>query len=79
MKYKVYLNKNDYFNDENNIETKYSSPIIRWKELIGPKNSLDDKNKSTLRGEYGVSLIENSLYGSDTSSDAYKEISCKQG
>lgn len=72
----VLINRNEYFIDSNNMEVKYPSPVLRWKELIGPKNPIEDKNKSTLRGEYGIDIIQNSFYGSDNSSDAYREISC---
>jgi len=72
----VLINKNNTYFDNNNIEITYPSPIIRWKDMIGPKNPIDDKTKSTLRGEYGNSLIDNCFYGSDSPSDAYKDISC---
>lgn len=72
----VLINKNETYHDSNSMEVKYKSPITRWKDMIGPKNPIEDKNKSTLRGNYGSSIIDNSFYGSDNPSEAYKDISC---
>ncbi len=72
----ILINKNPTYIDSNSMEIRYPSPIHRWKDLIGPKNPLDDKNKTTLRGSYGLDITQNCFYGSDNVSDAYKEISC---
>lgn len=70
----ILINKEQTYLDSNNIITQYKSPVIRWKELIGNKNPLEDKNKTTLRGKYGVDIIKNEFYGSDSPGDAYREL-----
>ncbi len=72
----ILKNKEDTYLDSNNIPTKFKSPVYLWKDLIGPKNPTDDKDKKTLRGKYGLNIIENAFYGSDNPSEAYKDLSC---
>lgn len=72
----ILKNKEDTYLDSNNIPTKYKSPVYLWKEFIGPKNPADDKDKKTLRGKYGSNIIDNAFYGSDSPSEAYKDLSC---
>jgi nucleoside diphosphate kinase len=72
----VLINKQDTFIDENGIKTFYQSPIVRWKELIGLKDPVQAKanNPDSLRAIYGTDIIKNEFWGSDTPSDAYREL-----
>lgn len=70
------INKTDSYIDENGIHTDYLSPILRWKELIGPKDPNIAKGAPvSLRGVYGMDIVRNEFWGSDSSSDAYRELS----
>ena len=66
----ILINKNDTYIDDNGIKTPYESPIIRWKELIGNKDPIQAKtsNPTCLRVLYGIDLIKNEFWGSDTPS-----------
>ena len=63
--------------DPNGIEIKYASPVTRWKELIGYKdpNVARTSNPASLRALYGTDIIRNEFWGSDSTSDAYREQS----
>ena len=73
----VLINKNETFVDPNGINTHYAPPYIRWKELIGNKEPPVAKstNPNSLRGLYGVDIIKNEFWGSDSASDSYRELS----
>lgn len=73
----ILTNTEDTYLDEHGIKTKYKSPIDRWKEMIGNKDPAVAKadKTETLRGLFGTSIIKNGFYGSDTPSDAYRELS----
>lgn len=71
----ILINKDDTYTDSNNMVIRYKPPFQRWKELIGSKNPADEKGKTTLRGQYGVDIVKNEFFGSDSESDAYREIS----
>lgn len=73
----VLVNKSDTYIDSNGIKTLYTSPVIRWKELIGHKDPGQSKttNPNCLRFLYGVDVIRNEFWGSDSASDAFRELS----
>lgn len=71
----IIINKEDTYLDSNGIVTQYASPVVRWKDLIGPKKPDEDKNKTTLRGKYGLDIVKNEFWGSDSASDAFRELS----
>ena len=72
----VLTNKEDTYLDENGIKTYYDSPVQRWKEMIGDKDPNTAKSdEKALRGIYGTDLIHNGFWGSDNTSDAYRELS----
>lgn len=73
----VLINKSDTFVDANGITTNYSPPYFRWKELIGNKDPTIAKssNPNCLRATYGTDIIKNEFWGSDSASDAYRELS----
>ncbi len=73
----VLVNKSENYLDSNGIETKYQSPVVRWKELIGNKDPALAKNfnPNSFRGLYGTDLTHNEFWGSDSPSDAYRELS----
>lgn len=76
----VLANKEEAYIDNNGIRTLYKSPIVRWKELIGDKDPSVAKtqNPNSLRAQYGTSLIKNEFWGSDTNTDAYRELNVFQ-
>jgi hypothetical protein len=73
----VLINKQDTFLDTNGIKTFFASPVERWKEMIGHKdpNTAKTNNPNCLRGLYGTDIIKNEFWGSDTNSDAFRELS----
>jgi len=71
----VLSNKTHSYIDTNGIKTLYQSPVIRWKNLIGNKDPLIKTNPETLRTIYGTDIIRNEFWGSDTVSDAFRELS----
>ena len=70
----VLINKSDSYIDTNGIKAKYSSPVIRWKTLIGNKDPLTKTNIENLRAIYGMDIIRNEFWGSDSPSDSYREL-----
>jgi hypothetical protein len=66
----VLINKEDNYVDDNGIKTDFKSPVVRWKQMIGDKQPAGD----TLRGTFGINIIKNEFWGSDSPSDAYKEL-----
>ncbi len=73
----ILINKSEDYIDSNGIKALYESPVTRWKEFIGSKDPANAKaaNSNSLRGIYGVDIIKNEFWGSDTPSDAYRELS----
>ena len=73
----VLINKEETFIDTNGIKTFYASPIERWKETIGLKEPKEAKtnNATSLRAIYATDIIHNEFWGSDSPSDAYRELS----
>ncbi len=71
----VLANKTNSYIDTNGIKTLYPSPVIRWKNLIGNKDPQINTNTETLRAIYGSDIIRNEFWGSDTVSDAFRELS----
>ena len=73
----VLINKNESFVDSNGIITVYDPPYLRWKNLIGNKDPVAAKtgNPGSLRGLFGTDIIKNEFWGSDSASDAYRELS----
>jgi len=73
----VLTNKTETYVDPNGITTLYNPPYVRWKELIGNKEPSVAKtsNPQSLRAIYGLDLIKNEFWGSDSASDAYRELS----
>jgi hypothetical protein len=73
----VLINKLDSYVDSNGIKTAYAPPIIRWKDQIGLKDPVQAKlnNPNSLRTLYGTDIIRNEFWGSDSPSDAYRELS----
>lgn len=65
------------YQDENGITRTYQSPIQRWKETIGLKDPGQNKadNPNSLRILYGVDIIRNEFWGSDSRADSYRELS----
>jgi hypothetical protein len=73
----IIINKSDTYLDSNGIEVKYASPVLRWKDFIGPKDPSAAKttHPNSLRAIYGTDIIRNEFWGSDNASDAYRELS----
>jgi hypothetical protein len=73
----VLINKKETFLDTNGINTQFNPPYSRWKDLIGNKEPAMAKsaNNTSLRAIYGSDIIKNEFWGSDTASDAYRELS----
>jgi len=73
----VLINKNESYVDSNGITTLYNPPYARWKDIIGNKDPSIAKtsNPQSLRGIYGIDIIKNEFWGSDSASDAYRELS----
>jgi hypothetical protein len=73
----VLINKNNTYLDTNGITTLYHPPYIRWKEIIGNKEPSVAKNSNpqSLRAIYGTDIIKNEFWGSESASDAYRELS----
>ena len=73
----VLINKNNTYVDTNGITTLYNPPYVRWKEIIGNKEPSVAKtsNPQSLRAIYGTDIIKNEFWGSDSASDAYRELS----
>ena len=74
----VLSNKTSSYVDSNGIKTLYPSPVIRWKNIIGNKDPQIKTNMESLRAIYGTDIIRNEFWGSDTVSDAYRELSIFQ-
>ena len=47
--------------------------ILKYRELMGPTNP-SSADRKTLRGEFGRSIEENSVHGSDSSEAAHREV-----
>ena len=65
----VLINKVDSrFDAAKNEEVKLQDPITWFKQLVGNKNPADAKteNSNSLRALFGVDLIKNGFYASDT-------------
>jgi len=73
----VLINKNETFVDQNGITTLFNPPYLRWKDLIGNKEPSIAKtsNPQSLRAIYGIDIVKNEFWGSDSASDAYRELS----
>jgi nucleoside diphosphate kinase len=73
----VVVNKEESYIDSNGIRTIYKTPIIRLKDLVGNKDPTTAKttNPNSLRALFGIDLIKNELWSSDTPSDAFRELS----
>lgn len=65
----VLINKVDSkFDPVKNEEVKLEDPITWFKKILGHKNPADAKteNPNSLRALFGVDLIKNGFYASDT-------------
>ena len=71
------MNKDESYIDGNGIRTIYKSPVIRLKELVGNKDPAVAKtsNPNSLRAIYGLDMIRNEFWTSDSATDAYRELS----
>jgi nucleoside diphosphate kinase len=72
----ILINKEEFYTDDNGIKTPYKSPIDRWKEMIGYKDPTNAKQSgpNSLRALYGTSIVKNEFWGSDSSTDAFREL-----